>query len=649
MSVTQMKTVSIIGLIPNLDNVIKICGKSGIFHPDDVSSFYSDTRNFVPIAQKNPYSEPYQDLKDTFTMAEIKPENVDTSKFEPSFKEISSFVDFITENFGKLLADQADAMQNIEQCEKSIEEMSHFLGFDLEMDKIFACRYIKSNFGRLPIESFQKLENYKDNPYVAFFPCTKDDTHYWGVYISPLEEADNVDRIFSGLFFEHCDMVSLNGARTPEEYYEKLKVQLVNYKQVYTKAAEKTKQFKKAHLKECMMFFNKLNELNTYFSIKNYVLKYHKSFVLVGWIPADKADELENELNKIPSIECDFTDGKEQIKNSPPIKLKHNRLVRPFEFYVEMYGLPLYNEIDPTLLVAITYTVMFGAMFGDVGQGIVLSITGYLMWKLKKMAVGKILIPCGISSAVFGCIYGSVFGFEEALNPLYSSLFGLSEKPVDVMGKDTNTLIYSAVGAGITLIILAMALNIISSLKRRDYENALFSPNGVAGFIFFAATVTGIIATMLFGVELLSLPYIIILMVLPLIAIYLKEPLGRLVEGRKDWKPEKWSEYFVQSFFELFETILSYLSNAMSFIRVGAFALVHAGMMLVVFTIADMLSPGIGYWIAVIIGNGFVMALEALLVAIQVLRLEFYEMFSRFYIGQGRAYNPVKVKPLNDK
>ena len=97
---------------------------------------------------------------------------------------------------------------------------------------------------------------------------------------------------------------------------------------------------------------------------------------------------------------------------------------------------------------------------------------------------------------------------------------------------------------------------------------------------------------------------------------------------------------------EALEVILSYVTNTMSFLRVGAFVLVHAGMMLVVFVLAETVG-GVGYTIVVIVGNGLVMALEALLVAIQVLRLEYYEMFSRFYSGEGRAFEPVKLSTKN--
>lgn len=99
----------------------------------------------------------------------------------------------------------------------------------------------------------------------------------------------------------------------------------------------------------------------------------------------------------------------------------------------------------------------------------------------------------------------------------------------------------------------------------------------------------------------------------------------------------------VDNIFEMLEVILSYVTNTMSFLRVGAFILVHAGMMQVVFVLAGMFS-GAGYAAVVVIGNIIVMALEALLVGIQVLRLEFYEMFNRFYTGDGRPYIPARLK-----
>ena len=293
--------------------------------------------------------------------------------------------------------------------------------------------------------------------------------------------------------------------------------------------------------------------------------------------------------------------------------------------------------------MSINYTILFGIMFGDLGQGLVLSVVGYLMWRLKGMKLGKILIPCGISSAIFGLFFGSVFGLENALDPLYKLLFNMDEKPIEVMQPQTTTMIIlSAVGIGILLVMIAMLINIYSSFKQRNYEKAIFGANGICGFIFYVSLIAGILG-MVTGHSLFNLPYVLCLLILPLLCILMREPLGKLAAHDPDWKPESWGGYVVQNIFELIEVLLSYVTNTMSFLRVGAFVLVHAGMMLMVFTLANLFGS-FGYVVTAVIGNIIVMAMEGLLVGIQVLRLEFYEMFSRFFEGGGRPFTPVLVE-----
>lgn len=214
-----------------------------------------------------------------------------------------------------------------------------------------------------------------------------------------------------------------------------------------------------------------------------------------------------------------------------------------------MYGTPRYTEMDPTIFVGITYTVLFGLMFADLGQGLCVSLVGWLMWKLKRMDIGRVLIPCGISAAVFGTVFGSVFGFEHVLDPLYKGIFGLAEKPIEVMGTGTPIkIILAAVLLGIALILISMGINIYSSLRQRDYERAVFGPNGIAGFVFYGGITVGAVCQLLLNIPLFTPAYLIVTVVLPLISMFLQEPLGKLVSGRKDWKPEKWGEYILQTF-----------------------------------------------------------------------------------------------------
>lgn len=642
MSVRPMKAVGIIGLSSELDKIMRYCGESEIFHPDDAMNFYENTGKFVPINERNPYQDPLAELTSSVQSAGLALEFRKTKKFTVSDSGIKKYVKFVSSKLDRFTTETLKINAELDECRKNQEELNHFIGSNLDMEKLFACKFINVNFGRIPKESYDRLTELNSNPYILFFPCTNDQTHYWGVYFSPLGSEDEIDRIFASLYFERMNLPK--GVTNPEKYLEKLKAKEIALRQQLTKIQQQLDIFWTAESEKCSMYYSRLKEMNTYYTIKKYVYCYHRNFILVGWIPADQEKQFTQGLDKINGIEYTLSDGKDEIKHSPPVILKNPRFAKRYEYYVKMFGLPSYNEIDPTMLVAITYTIFFGIMFGDFGQGIVLSIVGYLMWKLKKMDIGKILIPCGISSAIFGFIYGSCFGFEEAFNPIYKAVFGLDEKPVDVMAPATsNLIVYASVGVGAVIIMIVMLLNIYSSLKRRDYESGIFGPNGIAGFVFYTSLVVGLVCQMVLGIQLMNIVYVIGLIIIPLILIFLREPLGRLVSGNKNWQPQKWGEYCVQNFFELFETCLSYVTNTMSFLRIGAYVLVHAGMMLVVFTLANM-SGGFMYYIVVLLGNAIVMALEALLVAIQVLRLEYYELFSRFYVGQGRAFEPVRLE-----
>ncbi len=638
MAIAKIKCLRVIGLKDKVFEVAEALVASQCFGPDDPLSFHSDIKMFVPVQEANPYSEVMDSFDSALMSAGIECSFTDVSKRE--------FTDETLENVKETVyrinsfADKRILLEDeISRCERGIEQVKHFLDLDLEIDKINECRYIKANFGKLPKESFEKMQEYSENPFIIFFPCSSDDDFYWGLYISPIADSEDVDRIFSSLYFESCGVLELDG--TPSEFYEEQQKKLPELRQQLENLKAEFEDFKKTNAADLDYYYSFFTEQQRKFDLMSKAVTYSKSFVIVGWVPEENAQSLTEKLFRIESIECKLTDGREEMKHTPPVRLKNNFFTKAFSYFTEMYGLPSYNEFDPTAFIAITYTLLFGIMFGDVGHGVMVALFGVFM-KKKKNPLGGILIPCGISGAVFGAIYGSVFGYEHLLDPMFHALFGLEEKPIEVMKPaTTNMIIYAAVGIGMVLVTLAIILNIIVSLRMNDKEEAIFGSNGIAGLLFYVSVVALLVSQMFLGVKIATIPYIICLIVIPLIMIFMKEPLGRLVSGKKEWQPESWGGYCVQSFFELFEYALSYVTNTMSFLRVGAFVLVHAGMMEVVFTLANM-SHGVGYVAIVVIGNIFVMGLEALLVCIQVLRLEFYEMFGRFYRGSGRPFIPVR-------
>ena len=643
MAVMKMKLLSIIGSIDQLDAVLDTCCSSENFHLDQAMSFFKDKSEFVSLNDENPYTFYLNKLSDAVKLARLEAAPVEDSDLLMGWDEIKDYVDNTSAKLTGYQEEKFSLTQEIENVSHSMEQFKHFQGFDMKLDEIFKCEFIKVRFGRLPKESFEKLSMYSDNPYIVTFPCTSDDKYVWGVYMAPIDNIHEVDRIFQSLYWERLKIPDAVG--TPEEAYNTLAEQLKGLDERLALVKKKMDDFWGDEEVRCCKVLNYLERHKNNFDLRRYTAKYQHSriFFLAGWVPAENEKDFTKRLEKLGGIEYKFENASDEPSQTPPVKLKNAGIFKPFEFFVKMYGLPNYDEMDPTPFVAITYFILFGIMFADVGQGLCLSlVTWFFMWKMKKLELGKCIAMCGISSAIFGVLFGSVFGFEDLLNPFWGWVHRKTGVPL-MEGKllDVNELstelIYAAIGIGVVLVLVAILLNIYTKCKQHKYGNAIFSQNGIAGFLFYGGTIFGVLGQMFLGIPLLTPAYVICMIVIPAILIFLNEPLSELIEGKEDWFPENVGDFLMQNIFEMLEVVLSYVSNTVSFLRVGAFILVHAGMMTVVFTLAGMMS-GFGYWVTVILGNIIIMALEGLLVGIQALRLEFYEMFSRFFTGEGRPF-----------
>jgi V/A-type H+-transporting ATPase subunit I len=159
----------------------------------------------------------------------------------------------------------------------------------------------------------------------------------------------------------------------------------------------------------------------------------------------------------------------------------------------------------------------------------------------------------------------------------------------------------------------------------------VFSNNGLAGLIFYVGILAALAGKITGVVNLFVAPYIIFIIAVPILTIFLKDGLTRVVHKTGKLLPEDEGigSWILEGFFELFEIVLSFVTNTLSFLRVGGFIISHAGLMMVVMTLVEM-TNGAGSIVTLIIGNAFVIALEGFIVGIQVLRLQFYELFSHY-------------------
>ena len=204
-------------------------------------------------------------------------------------------------------------------------------------------------------------------------------------------------------------------------------------------------------------------------------------------------------------------------------------------------------------------------------------------------------------------------------------------------------MLISGIAFGVILIILAIILNIKNGITNKNIKKAVLSENGIAGLLFYATVIGSIAYYFVAGKMIVSINIIIAICIIELAIILFKDKLEQLITKKK----EETESGVAEQIFELIETLLSFVSNTISFVRLAAFAINHVGLCMAVYILANMIS-GAGNIAIAIIGNAIVIVLEGLIVAIQVLRLEYYELFSRFYSGDGRPYKPIK-KLLNEE
>ena len=424
MAVVKLKEVSIIGKLSDIDAIATVCGKTNAFHADNALNQYTDAPDITSYTEENPYSEPLQQLTDaigkagkTLTLlSEKESKNLSMGK-----DEMIAYAKEIATKITDLENKKLIAQDQITKLTSAMEDMGHFVGLHLDLDEINACEYVNVRFGSLTKENYAKLSAYKDNPNVIFTPCAADEKNQWGLYFAPIEGTSEADRIFTGLKFQRVHPEHMSGS--PEKTVEDLRRQRDEQTVIVQEAEADIASLWSREQNQIQKVYTLLTEKNVYFSaICRNAARYDDNFVIIGWIPKECESQLKSELSKYDLLELSFRDGDEVKKHNPPTAIKNRGPFKFFEFFVDLYGMPTYGEFDPTKFVAITYTLLFGIMFGDLGQGLCVAAIGAFMGYKLKMAIGKVLIPCGISSAVFGFFFGSVFGYETWLDPVHQAM-----------------------------------------------------------------------------------------------------------------------------------------------------------------------------------------------------------------------------------
>lgn len=648
MGIEKMSLISVDGPAKALDAALMACCESGCFH---IVSNGAVARN---LGEQNPYANIYARVRDMAINLKIPVKNADFAGVEcESAEDFENYLGDISKRYDELNEQYAAVEQRLREHRETDAYIMHLHGLDVPFSELFSMKYVKMRIGRMPLDNEEKLKYYATKCFI-FQEFEKTDEYVYGIYLVPVQYVEFADELMTSLGFERTRLPDyLEGdaeladkklhAVIEEEEKEKIRIE----KELAYFADSLSGDFSAVLSK--LKYKSEVNDLR-----KKVVISSGR-FSFSGYCPARDSKKLRTAIVKsAKNVQCVEIPVDKKHAEDVPVKLKNNVITRPFEMFTKMYGLPVYGGFDPTPYVAITYMLMFGIMFGDVGQGLLISLLGLILTKKTKNQLAPIMTRLGIFSALFGCVYGSVFGIETLIKPIFHreniwngvcdmmGNLGIPRHPSSIFQAATAVLIF-ALFIGIVLILISMILNTIKNFKAKKLGEALFDVNGIAGILLYASLITGLVGSLMYGLEIMTAPYVICLIVLPAVCIFFKAPLSALVTGKK---AEKFS--VAESFIGIFEGALSFLSNTMSFLRIGGFVLSHAGFMLVVSQLAGASQPNApvtaGMIITYVIGNILVMGIEGLLSGIQVLRLEFYEVFSRFYDGGGIEFKPLAIK-----
>ncbi|NLZ47132.1 MAG: ATPase, partial [Clostridiales bacterium] len=574
MAIKKMKLINIAGMLSDLDITLQKCCDSKCFHIEPAISSVDTNANgtLKLLNEKNPYTKSLKRFGELALALDIKLEPVDYSTLSyENFEEFELVSTELDNKYQTLSNKKQEHLQTLADRKSALKQLSHLSGLNKDFDQVFDCEHVSVRIGKLPIDSYFKLDYYNETFF--FVPFSSDKHFYWGMYFSPTTVTGFVDNIFESLYFERIWLPEFVTG-TPAEATKILVREINEMDKEIENIEEEIRIFKEENANIITRAYSKLMYKNQIYELRNEVGTIGDKFFIKGFVPDSDTEDFEKLFDNLPKVSVLVKPPDSDNSLVAPTKIKNGWFSKPFSMLVNMYGLPGYKDMNPTTFVAITYTLLFGIMFGDLGQGLVIVIIGFILDKVMSKEAGGIFKRVGVSSMFFGCLYGSVFGFEHLLDPVYHAI-GLESKPIEVF-QQTNLILLGSVAIGVLLILISMIFNIVLGFKNKDYEKAIFGCNGIAGFVFYSSVIAALVLSLFAKIKIMSPLFVIFAIVIPLICIFCRFPFSFAVKYKKFQLSENPEEatignFIVENFFEMFEFILSYVSNTMSFLRVGGF------------------------------------------------------------------------------
>lgn len=520
--------------------------------------------------------------------------------------------------------------------------------------------FITMQTGRIAASSAAKFEEgLRDFPSVSIpVGRERDSIHYLLIFMK--RDTEKVQGVLDGATWVPVELPEeLKSVK--EDAFKEISARLKNLAAEQKKLETEADNLVNRDVERLRDLWSNLRVSELLHRIQTHFASLSRVIVFTGWVPAQKQDRLTEAIRKASEGRCylewNEASGRDPTGEDVPVRLDNPRVLAPFQMLVSNFGLPRYGTIDPTPFVMPLYLAMFGLMFADVGQGLVLvalGVLGVLLPRMRAAGVGWrrlswLIIWCGLSSVFFGALFGSFFGMV-LLDPLWFDFHGIiaGHRPEGAVVDDVFDILAITIYFGISVIGVGLLFNWVNIIRTGKWMELIFDKGGILGAWIYAGGIY--IASYLISHDYGAFPSrgrLFLLAGLPALLLLLKEPC-------RHWRHEGESSasrtnpvlgalnVLMHWVVELLEIFSGYLSNTLSFMRVAGLGIAHVCLMISFFTLAEMTS-GVASVLILVLGNILVIALEGLSAGIQALRLSYYEFFTKFFHGTGKLYTPISL------
>ncbi len=652
---TEMRLIELMVLRQDVLNVIEYLGKTGKFQFQSNKKSSSNESEEKSENIDAEFFDNLQKVRNFFGIDDRETGVLSCERASDEDRNAASKLISLVSDIEKRVSDKID---DIKRISDSYKEAQAFSNLQVPYSHLEHLSFISIKIGRIPKDNLEGLKN-SVGKHAVIISLGDDSSRIMAV--SSKKSRFMLDTELKKYGFVNMEIPEdFNGI--PEELLKNIENEKNESEKALEKLNEEKANFAETHKDEILKLLGSFSMGMQIRKIENGLESTSLVYRMTGWIPAADSRTFMKELDdltegrvaireylplEVPSV----LSGEEQV----PVKLNHGKFVSAFERMIFSYGSPLYGSIDPTPFVAVFFSILFGIMFGDFGQGLVFLIAGILM-ALNVVKVGSwnkfapVFIAIGTTSSIMGLVTGEFFGTEKLLVPFaefVTGLFGTPRAPIlKVMpSEDPNSVfvifgIFAVtIGLGVIINSVGLIVNVINKFLQKKAGSAIFGKTGIAGILFYWYIIVFALRIAVFHHGPALHDWIVIGITLFFAAF--GEPFERIFDGHRPVLENGFGAFVIGGAVELIEVVSSYLSGSLSFVRVGAFALAHA----VLGFIIEMMSEkcgSIGGLAVLIAGNAIVVVLEGMIVAIQVIRLQYYEFFSKFFNETGTEFKPLQ-------